>query len=350
MTATPDPRRVSRRRHPPDRRAARSAPASGPRRSSGPPSRSSPASSLGGVLLHLVGRRATTRQHGRRDARGRRASPSSSSATARSLGVDDRDAGGRRPRPPARQLLRDGDLDALVTSTDPLDRRRAHGAARRRWRPCSRSLAQQEALSSAVTDLGGDPGEVGRADRVGGARRHRAGARAGARRRADRRRVRRRDPAVHLAHDRRAAGRAGRRRGEVEPRGRAAAGDRPAVAAHGRQGARHRRHRADADRARRRCGRGHGGRARARRRQLDVNLGVDRALGGHLVRRRLHDVRAGARRARGAGVPAGGRRLGDRAGHDADDDPVHHRRQHRAVGPDQPARRRACRSSRSARR
>ena len=63
----------------------------------------------------------------------------------------------------------------------------------------------------------------------------------------------------------------------------------------------------------------------------------DRTLGGHLVRRRLHHVRAGAGRPRGAGVPAGGRRLGDRAGLTLMMSAVHHRREHRAVGPDEPA-------------
>ena len=44
-----------------------------------------------------------------------------------------------------------------------------------------------------------------------------------------------------------------------------------------------------------------------------INLGVTALWVRHLVRRRLHHVRPGARCAGRAGVPAGGRRLGDRA-------------------------------------
>lgn len=59
------------------------------------------------------------------------------------------------------ELLKDGTIDALVTSTDPLSVV-VHTKLPDMLVPVFASLAQQEALSAAVTDLGGDPGEVGR--------------------------------------------------------------------------------------------------------------------------------------------------------------------------------------------
>ena len=188
-----------------------------------------------------------------------------------------------------------------------------------------------------------------------------AGTRAGTRQRAGRRGLHRRHPAVHLPHDRRPAGRAGRGRGEVEPRRGAAAGARAALAAHGRQGARHRHHRADPVWC------SSSGRVRAPAAVLGL---VDGARSTSASPRCALIVwfvvgfamlRAGARRARRAGLPAGGRRLVTAPVMTVMMVPVHHRRQHRAVGPDQPARRRpvvrpvlaprcSCRSgSRSAR-
>ncbi|GEK20361.1 ABC transporter permease [Cellulomonas xylanilytica] len=62
----------------------------------------------------------------------------------------------------AEALLEDGTLSAVVTGTDPLTVT-VHTSLSDSLTPVFASLAQQEALSSAVTDLGGDPGEVGRA-------------------------------------------------------------------------------------------------------------------------------------------------------------------------------------------
>ncbi|WP_421743181.1 ABC transporter permease [Cellulomonas sp.] len=59
------------------------------------------------------------------------------------------------------ELLEDGTIDALVASTDPLSVV-VHTKLPDMLAPVFASLAQQEALSAAVTDLGGDPGEVGR--------------------------------------------------------------------------------------------------------------------------------------------------------------------------------------------
>ena len=59
------------------------------------------------------------------------------------------------------KLVRDGSLDALVTSTDPLTVV-VKESVPDSLTPVFASLAQQAALSSAVTALGGDPGQVGR--------------------------------------------------------------------------------------------------------------------------------------------------------------------------------------------
>ena len=61
----------------------------------------------------------------------------------------------------AEELLKDGTVSAVVTGTDPLTVT-VHTELPDALAPVLGSLAQQEALSSAVTDLGGDPGEVGR--------------------------------------------------------------------------------------------------------------------------------------------------------------------------------------------
>lgn len=57
------------------------------------------------------------------------------------------------------QQLRDGDLDALLTSTDPFTVV-VHESAPEALTPVLASASQQVALSSAITDLGGDPAEV----------------------------------------------------------------------------------------------------------------------------------------------------------------------------------------------
>jgi ABC-2 type transport system permease protein len=58
-------------------------------------------------------------------------------------------------------LLTDGTLGALITSTDPLTVV-VHTSLPDALAPVFGSLAQQATLASAVTDLGGDAGEVGR--------------------------------------------------------------------------------------------------------------------------------------------------------------------------------------------
>jgi ABC-2 type transport system permease protein len=58
------------------------------------------------------------------------------------------------------QQLRDGDLDALISSTDPFTVV-VHESAPEALAPVFASVAQQLALSTAITDLGGDPAEVG---------------------------------------------------------------------------------------------------------------------------------------------------------------------------------------------
>lgn len=57
------------------------------------------------------------------------------------------------------QLLRDGDIDALVTSTDPFTVI-VHETEPASLTPVFTSVAQQAALTSAITDLGGNPASV----------------------------------------------------------------------------------------------------------------------------------------------------------------------------------------------
>ncbi|WP_028045322.1 ABC transporter permease [Cellulomonas sp. URHE0023] len=57
------------------------------------------------------------------------------------------------------QLLRDGKIDALVTSTDPFTVV-VHESLPESLTPVFTSVAQQVALSSAITDLGGNPASV----------------------------------------------------------------------------------------------------------------------------------------------------------------------------------------------
>ncbi|MET0788671.1 MAG: ABC transporter permease [Cellulomonas sp.] len=113
---------------------------------------------LGGVLLNLVGQSDSTQHVGvTPDAAGVSdqivATGKVTGATIETQDVSDQAAG--------EALLKDGTIDALVTSTDPLTVV-VHTKLSDALAPTFASLAQQEALSSAVTDLGGDPGEVGR--------------------------------------------------------------------------------------------------------------------------------------------------------------------------------------------
>ena len=113
---------------------------------------------LGGVLLSFVGKQDSTQHVGvTAEAAGVAdqivATGKVTGATIETQEVADQQAG--------EALLKDGTIGALVTSTDPLTVV-VHTKLPDPLAPVFASLAQQEALSSAVTELGGDPGEVGR--------------------------------------------------------------------------------------------------------------------------------------------------------------------------------------------
>lgn len=114
---------------------------------------------LGGVLLHLVGSQSDSAQKVgvTPDASGVAeqlvALGSVIGTRIETQEVDSAEA--------AEPLLKDGTVSAVVTGTDPLTVL-VHTELPDALAPVLGSLAQQEALSSAVTDLGGDPGEVGR--------------------------------------------------------------------------------------------------------------------------------------------------------------------------------------------
>ncbi|WP_421735087.1 ABC transporter permease [Cellulomonas sp.] len=114
---------------------------------------------LGGVLLNLVSSQSDTTQHvgvlpeAAAVSEQLVATGAVTGTTVETQEVASSDDG--------EALLKDGTIDALVTSTDPLAVV-VHTELPDRLAPVFASLAQQEALSSAVTDLGGDPGEVGR--------------------------------------------------------------------------------------------------------------------------------------------------------------------------------------------
>lgn len=114
---------------------------------------------LGGVLLHFVGSQSDSAQKvgvtpdASAVAEQLVALGSVTGTTIETQEVASADA--------AEPLLKDGTVSAVVTGTDPLTVL-VHTELPDALAPVLGSLAQQEALSSAVTDLGGDPGEVGR--------------------------------------------------------------------------------------------------------------------------------------------------------------------------------------------
>ena len=114
---------------------------------------------LGGVLLHFVGSQSDSAQQvgvtpeASGVAEQLVALGSVLGTTIETQDVASAEAG--------EALLKDGTVSAVVTGTDPLTVV-VHTELPDALAPVLGSLAQQEALSSAVTDLGGDPGEVGR--------------------------------------------------------------------------------------------------------------------------------------------------------------------------------------------
>ncbi|NUU16006.1 ABC transporter permease [Cellulomonas humilata] len=114
---------------------------------------------LGGVLLNLVSSQSDTTQHvGVLPEAAAVAEQLVATGTVTGTTVETQEVASADD---GEALLKDGTIDALVTSTDPLAVV-VHTKLPDMLAPVFASLAQQEALASAVTDLGGDPGEVGR--------------------------------------------------------------------------------------------------------------------------------------------------------------------------------------------
>lgn len=113
---------------------------------------------LGGVLLHFVGSQADSAQKvgvtpeasGIAEQLVALGAVTGTTVETQEVAADDAEA-----------AVKDGTVGAVVTGTDPLTVL-VHTELPDALAPVLGSLAQQEALSSAVADLGGDPGEVGR--------------------------------------------------------------------------------------------------------------------------------------------------------------------------------------------
>jgi len=118
---------------------------------------------LGGVLLDVVG--------GQDDAAPVGFTPDAAQvatafeATAQGLGIPVEAE--EVPADATEQRLLDGEVDLVITSVDPFEVS-VRNAVGRDLEPVLTAFAQQLALANAVTDLGGDPGDV--ADRIASAR------------------------------------------------------------------------------------------------------------------------------------------------------------------------------------
>ncbi|KQR08420.1 ABC transporter permease [Cellulomonas sp. Leaf334] len=114
---------------------------------------------LGGVLLHFVGQQSDSAQKvGVTPEASGVAEQLVALGSVTGTTIETQEVASAEAAEP---LLKDGTVSAVVTGTDPLTVL-VHTELPDALAPVLGSLAQQEALSSAVTDLGGDPGEVGR--------------------------------------------------------------------------------------------------------------------------------------------------------------------------------------------
>ncbi|MCR6690591.1 ABC transporter permease [Cellulomonas sp.] len=111
---------------------------------------------LGGVLLNLIGGKSDPTPVGfTPDAA---ASAPAFEATAAGMGVDVETH--EVAADAVEQGLRDGDVDLVVTSTEGTFDVHVESSVGESMRPVLAAFAQQLALASAVTELGGDPGDV----------------------------------------------------------------------------------------------------------------------------------------------------------------------------------------------
>lgn len=113
---------------------------------------------LGGVLLNAVnGQGPDATQVGFMPEASAAADAFEATATGMGVTVETRDVADAAA---AEQALRDGDVALVVTSVDPTFDVRVDSAVDQTMQPVLVAFAQQLALSSAVTDLGGNPAQV----------------------------------------------------------------------------------------------------------------------------------------------------------------------------------------------
>lgn len=112
---------------------------------------------VGGVLLHLVGSSQGTKHIGVTATAAGITQQVEQTATGIGLTVQTREVATTEV---GDELLKDGDLDALVTVTSPQLSITVKEKLDRTLVPLFASLAQQQALVQAVTTLGGDPAQV----------------------------------------------------------------------------------------------------------------------------------------------------------------------------------------------
>ena len=112
---------------------------------------------IGGVLLHLVGSSQGTKHIGVTATAAGITQQIEQTATGIGLTVQTREVATTEV---GDELLKDGDIDALVTVTSPQLSITVKEKLDRTLVPLFASLAQQQALVQAVTTLGGDPAQV----------------------------------------------------------------------------------------------------------------------------------------------------------------------------------------------
>lgn len=113
---------------------------------------------LGGVLLNAVSGQGPDATHvGFTPDASSAASAFEATATGMGVTVETSDVADAAA---AEKGLRDGDLDLVVTAVDPTLDVQVKAAVDQTMQPVLAAFAQQLALASAVTDLGGDPADV----------------------------------------------------------------------------------------------------------------------------------------------------------------------------------------------
>ncbi|CAM5781757.1 ABC transporter permease [Cellulomonas persica] len=112
---------------------------------------------LGGLLLDLVGGNDDATKVGFTPEASAAATAFEATATGMGVTVETTDVADAAA---GEQALRDGDVALVVTSVDPTFDVQVETAVGETMQPVLTAFAQQLALASAVTDLGGDPADV----------------------------------------------------------------------------------------------------------------------------------------------------------------------------------------------